>query len=38
MTPKELEQFAAKAGWTNPPMEAAVQRETSKRKPAQTAA
>ena len=38
MTPKELEQFAGKVGWSNPPMEAAVQRETSKRKPAQTAA
>jgi hypothetical protein len=38
MTPKELEQFAGKVSWSNPPMEAAVQRETSKRKPAQTAA
>jgi 3-methyl-2-oxobutanoate hydroxymethyltransferase len=38
MTPKELEQFAAKVGWTSPPIEAAEQREKGKRKPAQSAA
>jgi 3-methyl-2-oxobutanoate hydroxymethyltransferase len=38
MAPKELEQFAAKVGWTNPPLEAAEQREKGKRKPAQSAA
>jgi len=38
MAPKELEQFAAKVGWTNPPIEAAEQREKGKRKPAQSAA
>jgi 3-methyl-2-oxobutanoate hydroxymethyltransferase len=38
MAPKELEQFAAKVGWSNPPIEAAEQREKSKRKPAQSAA
>jgi 3-methyl-2-oxobutanoate hydroxymethyltransferase len=38
MAPKELEQFAAKVGWTTPPIEAAEQREKGKRKPAQSAA
>jgi 3-methyl-2-oxobutanoate hydroxymethyltransferase len=38
MAPKELEQFASKVGWTNPPIEAAEQRERGKRKPAQSAA
>src|SRR5690242_10294619 len=38
MAPKELEQFAAKVGWNNPPIEAAELREKSKRKPAQSAA
>ena len=38
MAPKELEQFATKVGWTNPPIEAAEQREKGKRKPAQSAA
>jgi len=30
MAPKELEQFAAKVGWSNPPIEAAEQREKVK--------
>src|ERR1700674_2399495 len=38
MAPKELEQFAAKVGWPTPPVDAAEQREKSKRKPAQSAA
>jgi len=38
MAPKELEQFAAKVGWNDPPITAAEQREKSKRKPAQSAA
>ena len=38
MAPKELEQFASKVGWNNPPIAAAEQREKLKQKPAQTAA
>jgi 3-methyl-2-oxobutanoate hydroxymethyltransferase len=38
MTAKELEQFASKVGWSNPPIEAAEQREKGKQKRAQSAA
>jgi 3-methyl-2-oxobutanoate hydroxymethyltransferase len=38
MTTKELEQFASKVGWTNPPIAAAEQREKGKQKRAQSAA
>jgi 3-methyl-2-oxobutanoate hydroxymethyltransferase len=38
MTAKELEQFASKVGWTNPPIAAAEQREKGKQKRAQSAA
>jgi 3-methyl-2-oxobutanoate hydroxymethyltransferase len=38
MTAKELEQFASKVGWRNPPVAAAEQREKGKQKPAQSAA
>jgi 3-methyl-2-oxobutanoate hydroxymethyltransferase len=38
MTAKELEQFASKVGWSNPPMAAAEQREKGKQKRAQSAA
>ncbi len=38
MTAKELEQFAGKVGWTNPPIDAAEQRERGKQKRAQSAA
>jgi hypothetical protein len=38
MTPKELEQFASKVGWSNPPLAAAEQREKGKQKRAQAAA
>ncbi len=38
MTAQELEQFAGKVGWTNPPIAAAEQREKGKQKRAQSAA
>ena len=38
MSVKELEQFARKVAWTNPPIEAAEQRDKSKQKPARPAA
>jgi 3-methyl-2-oxobutanoate hydroxymethyltransferase len=38
MTAKELEQFASKVGWTDPPIAAAEQREKGKQKRAQSAA
>ena len=38
MTPKELEQFASKVGWSNPPLAAAEQREKGKQNRAQAAA
>jgi hypothetical protein len=38
MTAKELEQFASKVKWSNPPIDAAEQREKSKQKRAQSAA
>ena len=38
MTAKELEQFAGKVGWSNPPIDAAMQREKGKQKRAQSAA
>ncbi len=38
MTAKEIEQFASKVGWTNPPIAAAEQREKGKQKRAQSAA
>lgn len=38
MTAKELEQFASKVGWGNPPIDAAEQREKGKQKRAQSAA
>jgi 3-methyl-2-oxobutanoate hydroxymethyltransferase len=38
MSAKELEQFARKVAWSNPPMEAAEQRDKSKQKPARPAA
>ena len=38
MTAKELEQFAKKVAWSNPPIDAAEQREKSKQKAARPAA
>jgi 3-methyl-2-oxobutanoate hydroxymethyltransferase len=38
MTAKELEEFASKVGWTNPPIAAAEQREKGKQKRAQSVA
>ena len=38
MTTKELEQFAKKVAWSNPPIDAAEQREKSKQKAARPAA
>ncbi|TMJ28904.1 MAG: 3-methyl-2-oxobutanoate hydroxymethyltransferase [Alphaproteobacteria bacterium] len=38
MTARELEQFASKVGWTDPPIAAAEQREKGKQKRAQSAA
>jgi hypothetical protein len=38
MTAKELEQFAKKVAWNNPPIAAAEQREKNKQKAARPAA
>ena len=38
MTAKELEQFAGKVGWSNPPIDAAEQRDKGKQKRTQSAA